>query len=156
MAMKTARASLQRVEEIILPEGDVYRRYCAREDVIMAHHDTVVQSDDHAILFLSDAAPRGCRAAVPANLALGTARVLAVAHVLGLLLAFFGATYFCRSDADFHGRWTFAVFRHRSREYTARVADGGATTAGKRELKPETLPAGDLVWIASRVGNHPF
>jgi trk system potassium uptake protein TrkA len=44
----------RRVEEIILPEGTSIGAIVRGEDVIMAHHDTVVQADDHAILFLSD------------------------------------------------------------------------------------------------------
>jgi trk system potassium uptake protein len=42
------------VGEIALPEGTLIGAVVRGEQVIMAHHDTVVQSDDHVILFLSD------------------------------------------------------------------------------------------------------
>src|SRR5262249_19631355 len=42
------------VGEIELPEGTLIGAIVRGEEVIMAHHDTVVQSDDHVILFLSD------------------------------------------------------------------------------------------------------
>jgi len=42
------------VGEIELPEGTLIGAVVRGEQVIMAHHDTVVQSDDHVILFLSD------------------------------------------------------------------------------------------------------
>ncbi|HZO23638.1 MAG TPA: Trk system potassium transporter TrkA, partial [Steroidobacteraceae bacterium] len=44
----------RRVEEIELPEGTTIGAIVRGDEVIMAHHDTVLQSDDHAILFLSD------------------------------------------------------------------------------------------------------
>jgi trk system potassium uptake protein TrkA len=42
------------VEQIELPDGTSIGAIVRGNDVIMAHHDTVVQSDDHVILFLSD------------------------------------------------------------------------------------------------------
>jgi trk system potassium uptake protein TrkA len=42
------------VEQIDLPDGTSIGAIVRGNDVIMAHHDTVVQSDDHVILFLSD------------------------------------------------------------------------------------------------------
>jgi trk system potassium uptake protein TrkA len=42
------------VGDIELPEGALIGAIVRGEEVIMAHHDTVVQSDDHVILFLSD------------------------------------------------------------------------------------------------------
>src|SRR6202012_4365037 len=42
------------VAEIELPEGTLIGAIVRGEQVIMAHHDTVVESDDHVILFLSD------------------------------------------------------------------------------------------------------
>lgn len=50
----SSRVVGRRVEEIILPEGTSIGAIVRGEEVIMAHHDTVVQADDHAILFLSD------------------------------------------------------------------------------------------------------
>ena len=44
----------RRVEEIRLPEGTTIGAIVRGDEVIMAHHDTVVQSNDHTILFLSD------------------------------------------------------------------------------------------------------
>jgi trk system potassium uptake protein TrkA len=42
------------VEKIKLPEGAQIGAIVRGEEVIMAHHDTVVQADDHVILFLAD------------------------------------------------------------------------------------------------------
>ena len=42
------------VEQIPLPQGTLIGAIVRGEEVIMAHHDTIVQSDDHVILFLSD------------------------------------------------------------------------------------------------------
>ena len=43
-----------RVEQIPLPEGASIGAIVRGEDVIMAHHDTVVEPNDHVILFLTD------------------------------------------------------------------------------------------------------
>jgi trk system potassium uptake protein TrkA len=43
-----------RVEEIPLPEGATIGAIVRGDDVIMAHHDTVVAPNDHVILFLTD------------------------------------------------------------------------------------------------------
>ncbi len=37
-----------------LPEGTTIGAIVRRGDVIMAHHDTVIEADDHVILFLTD------------------------------------------------------------------------------------------------------
>jgi trk system potassium uptake protein TrkA len=50
----SSRVVGKKVEEIRLPEGTSIGAVVRGEDVIMAHHDTVVQADDHVILFLSD------------------------------------------------------------------------------------------------------
>ena len=50
----SSRVVGRRVEELILPEGTSIGAIVRGEEVMMAHHDTVVQADDHAILFLSD------------------------------------------------------------------------------------------------------
>ena len=42
------------VEEIKLPEGARIGAIVRGDDVIMAHHDTVIESEDHVILFLVD------------------------------------------------------------------------------------------------------
>jgi trk system potassium uptake protein len=42
------------VGQIELPEGTLIGAIVRGDEVIMAHHNTVVQSDDHVILFLSD------------------------------------------------------------------------------------------------------
>jgi trk system potassium uptake protein TrkA len=44
----------RRVEEIPLPAGASIVAIVRGEDVIMAHHDTVVEADDHVIVFLTD------------------------------------------------------------------------------------------------------
>jgi trk system potassium uptake protein TrkA len=42
------------VEQIELPAGTLIGAIVRGDAVMMAHHDTVVQADDHVILFLSD------------------------------------------------------------------------------------------------------
>ena len=42
------------VEEIKLPEGARIGAIVRGDDVIMAHHDTVIESEDHVLLFLVD------------------------------------------------------------------------------------------------------
>lgn len=42
------------VEEIKLPPGTTIGAIVRGEEVIIAHHDTVIETDDHVILFLSD------------------------------------------------------------------------------------------------------
>jgi trk system potassium uptake protein TrkA len=44
----------RRIEDILLPEGTTLGAVVRGEDVIIAHHDTTIQSDDHLILFLTD------------------------------------------------------------------------------------------------------
>jgi trk system potassium uptake protein TrkA len=51
---RSSRVVGRPVEAIPLPEGASIGAIVRGEQVIMAHHDTVVQSDDHVILFLSD------------------------------------------------------------------------------------------------------
>ena len=51
---RSSRVVGKRVEEIKLPDGASIGAIVRRGQVIMAHHDTVVQCDDHVILFLSD------------------------------------------------------------------------------------------------------
>jgi trk system potassium uptake protein len=50
----SSRVVGKRVEQIQLPEGTSIGAIVRGDEVLMAHHDTVVQADDHAILFLSD------------------------------------------------------------------------------------------------------
>jgi trk system potassium uptake protein TrkA len=42
------------IEEIDLPSGTSIGAIVRGEDVIIAHHDTVIESDDHVILFLAE------------------------------------------------------------------------------------------------------
>ena len=44
----------RRVEEIKLPKGATIGAIVRGQDVIMAHHDTVIEADDHVIVFLTD------------------------------------------------------------------------------------------------------
>ncbi|MGE0031810.1 MAG: Trk system potassium transporter TrkA [Steroidobacteraceae bacterium] len=43
-----------RIEEIDLPEGTTIGAIVRGEQVLMAHHDTVIEAEDHVILFLTD------------------------------------------------------------------------------------------------------
>ena len=51
---RSSRVVGKRVEEIKLPDGALIGAIVRGDKVIMAHHDTVVQCDDHVIVFLSD------------------------------------------------------------------------------------------------------
>ncbi|HUG04127.1 MAG TPA: Trk system potassium transporter TrkA [Steroidobacteraceae bacterium] len=44
----------KRIDAIALPEGTTIGAIVRGDDVIMAHHDTVIEADDHVILFLTD------------------------------------------------------------------------------------------------------
>lgn len=44
----------KRIEEIDLPRGTTIITIVRGEQVIMAHHDTIIETDDHVILFLAD------------------------------------------------------------------------------------------------------
>ena len=44
----------KRIEEIDLPRGSSIVAIARGDQVIMAHHDTVIETDDHVILFLTD------------------------------------------------------------------------------------------------------
>ncbi len=51
---RSSRVVGKRVDEIKLPEGASIGAIARGDEVIMAHHDTVIQPDDHVILFLAD------------------------------------------------------------------------------------------------------
>ncbi|HXY76010.1 MAG TPA: Trk system potassium transporter TrkA [Steroidobacteraceae bacterium] len=51
---RSSRVVGRTVGEIALPEGAAIGALVRGDEVIMAHHDTVVESDDHVILFLAD------------------------------------------------------------------------------------------------------
>ncbi len=44
----------RKVEDIPLPKGATINVIVRGDDVLQAHHDTVVQADDHVILFVTD------------------------------------------------------------------------------------------------------
>ena len=50
----TSRVVGRRVEEVRLPAGATIDAIVRGEEVIIAHHDTVIETDDHVILFLPD------------------------------------------------------------------------------------------------------
>lgn len=51
---RSSRVVGKRVDEIKLPEGASIGAVVRGDEVIMAHHDTVIHPDDHVILFLAD------------------------------------------------------------------------------------------------------
>lgn len=51
---KTSRVVGHRIDEIQLPEGASIGALVRGEEVIMAHHDVIIQAEDHVILFLLD------------------------------------------------------------------------------------------------------
>ncbi|MBM4221092.1 MAG: Trk system potassium transporter TrkA, partial [Gammaproteobacteria bacterium] len=44
----------RRIEEIALPKGATINIIVRGNEVLEAHHDTIVQADDHLILFVTD------------------------------------------------------------------------------------------------------
>jgi trk system potassium uptake protein TrkA len=51
---RSSRVAGRTVAEIPLPEGASIGAIVRGDEVIMAHHDTRVLTDDHVILFLAD------------------------------------------------------------------------------------------------------
>lgn len=51
---ETSRVVGRAVEEIVLPKGATIGAVVRGDTVMMAHHDTVIEADDHVILFLVD------------------------------------------------------------------------------------------------------
>lgn len=51
---KTSKVVGRRVEEIRLPSGAAIGAIARDDEVIICHHDTVIEADDHVILFLVD------------------------------------------------------------------------------------------------------
>ena len=47
-------AMRSRIEEIQLPPGAQIGAIVRGEEVLMAHHDTKIEADDHVILFIAD------------------------------------------------------------------------------------------------------
>jgi len=48
---KTSRLVGRRIEEIGLPDGATIAAIIRNSDVIIAHHDTLIEAEDHLILF---------------------------------------------------------------------------------------------------------
>jgi len=51
---KTSKVVGRCVADIPLPQGTSFGAIVRGEDVLIAHHDTVIENDDHCILFLTD------------------------------------------------------------------------------------------------------
>jgi len=51
---RTSRVVGRRIEDIDLPEGTTIGAVVRGEDVIIAHHDTTIEADDHVIMFVTD------------------------------------------------------------------------------------------------------
>lgn len=51
---KTSKVVGRRIEDIKLPEGTTIDAVVRGEEVVIAHHDTVIEADDHVIMFLMD------------------------------------------------------------------------------------------------------
>ncbi|MEO0435572.1 MAG: Trk system potassium transporter TrkA [Pseudomonadota bacterium] len=51
---KSSRIVGRQIDEISLPEGVTIGALVRQEEVLIAHHDLVIESDDHVILFLVD------------------------------------------------------------------------------------------------------
>ncbi|MGM0516470.1 MAG: Trk system potassium transporter TrkA [Pseudomonadota bacterium] len=50
----TSRVVGRRVDELDLPHGTTIGAILRGDEVLIAHHDTVIESDDHVVLFLTD------------------------------------------------------------------------------------------------------
>jgi len=51
---KESKVVGRRLEEVELPRGSAIVALVRKDEVIFAHHDTVVETDDHVILFMTD------------------------------------------------------------------------------------------------------
>ncbi len=51
---KSSKVVGRRIEEIDLPKGATIGAIVRREEVVIAHHDTVIEADDHVIVFVVD------------------------------------------------------------------------------------------------------
>lgn len=51
---RESRVVGRRVDEVRLPRGAAINAVVRGDEVLMAHHDTVIEEDDHVILFVSD------------------------------------------------------------------------------------------------------
>ena len=52
--LKTSQVVGRRLEQINLPKGTSFGAIVRKEKVLMAHHDTIIENNDHVILFLTD------------------------------------------------------------------------------------------------------
>ncbi|TNF99271.1 MAG: Trk system potassium transport protein TrkA, partial [Gammaproteobacteria bacterium] len=52
--VNTSKVVGRKVEDIQLPSGTTIGAIVRGEQVLMAHHDTIIQAEDHVILFLID------------------------------------------------------------------------------------------------------
>ncbi len=44
----------RKIEDVELPKGTAIVALVRNDQVIIAHHDTVIETDDHVILFMTD------------------------------------------------------------------------------------------------------
>jgi trk system potassium uptake protein len=51
---KTSRVVGRRIDQLPLPDGASIGAVVRGDTVLIAHHDTVINNDDHVIVFLSD------------------------------------------------------------------------------------------------------
>ena len=51
---KTSKVVGRRLDEIKLPPGTTIGAVARGDEVIICHHDTMIEADDHVILFLVD------------------------------------------------------------------------------------------------------
>ena len=51
---ESSRVVGKRVEDIDLPAGTTIGAVVRGDEVLMAHHDTVIESEDHVIVFVAD------------------------------------------------------------------------------------------------------
>ena len=51
---ENSRVVGRKIEDIGLPEGTAIIAVVRGDQVLIAHHDTVIETDDHVILFMTD------------------------------------------------------------------------------------------------------
>ena len=51
---KSSKVVGRKIEDIDLPKGTAIVAIVREEKVIIAHHDTVIETDDHVIMFMTD------------------------------------------------------------------------------------------------------
>ena len=140
---KTSRVVGRRIDEIPLPDGTTIGAVVRGDEVHIAHHDTMIaeRRSRHRVPVRSPPRRAGGTPVLRSRRPLitsGVPSLLAVAHVLGLMMAFFGLLYLLPIG------WSLAVQDGAVMDFVAAalinafigLAVATATRRYRRELKP--------------------